>query len=148
MSVCVHVFRVWSRLVRPCVWSCATKSSLQLKLLRLKIHSAYLFIIFFSAPLLLFILIGRKGTSSRIRDRLRSYCFWIPRLPWEHPIGTISCKYQSHFRGGRDYFFFFLGGLFFSVAVVFLDWCVLFSFFFPRGYYHNAYNINIYMRYR
>lgn len=27
-------------------------------------------------------------------------------------------------------FFFFLGGLFFSVAVVFLDWCVLFSFFF------------------
>lgn len=117
-----------------CVYMCAAKSSLRLKLLRLKIHRPIR--IFFSSAPLLFILIGRVFASSRIRDRLRSYCFWIPRLPWERPIGTISCKYQSYFGGGRDYYFFlFSFRRFIALFHIFLDlvcvcvcFCCCFSF--------------------
>lgn len=89
-------------------------------------------LIFFNYYLILY----RTRTSSRTRDRLRSYCFWIPRLLWEHPIGTISCKYQSYSEWGwaeRDVGslgltnFFFAGFLRITITIrtIWISICVI-----------------------
>lgn len=61
---------------------------------------AFPFSLPFSLFFNLYLILYWTRTSLRTRDRLRSYCFWIPRLLWEHPIGTISCKYQSYSEWG------------------------------------------------
>lgn len=61
---------------------------------------AFPFSLPFSLFFNLYLILYWTRTSLRTRDHLRSYCFWIPRLLWEHPIGTISCKYQSYSEWG------------------------------------------------
>lgn len=108
----------------------------------LSLSHSYIFSLSLFLSLINNYIIYRTRTSSRTRDRLRSYCFWIPRLPWEHPIGTISCKYQSYSgweRAERD------AGSFetrYKFSFFFLN------FFFGVGLYYGQLALSQYVQYQ